>query len=527
MQKADEHAIAQGCHLDIEAAERVRTFMRKFLRHSKGQWAGKPFELLDWQWEQVIKPLFGWKRADGTRRFRRGYIEVPKKNGKSALCSGISLYLLIGDGEAGAEVYNAAADINQASIVFTEAGNMVEASPALSSRCEVLRSTKRINYPSQRSWYKALSADVKTKEGLNIHGLIFDELHAQPNRDLWDTLIYGGAARRQPMFLSITTAGYDKESICYEQHGYARGVLDGSIQDPSFFAYLSAAEEADDWKSPETWKKANPSLGVTIDISDMEQACKEAQLSPAKENAFRRYRLNQWTEQDVRAIPMDQWKACGRKYDWKDFEGRYCWAGLDLASTNDVTAMVLVFALDGGRFACLPRFWVPEEAGKNREARNRQRFEAWIRSGLMQVTPGSSCDYDFVRRDIVDLSYKYKFDQIAFDPWNARQLATQLEKDDGLPMIEFRQGFATMNAPTKYFLGLVADQKLEHPNDPVLNWMAGNFSVDTDPAGNLKPSKKSSAEKIDGIVALIEGVGCAMCSANTNSVYNEKGSLAL
>lgn len=322
LNESDKAAIELGCHWDGNneaeppSAVRVRTFFENFLRHSKGQFAGVPFTFLDWQWDKVIRPLFGWKRKDGTRRFRKGYIEVPKKNGKSSLCSGLSLYLLVGDNEPGAEVYNAAADIAQASIVFGEAANMVEASPALKSRMEVVRSKKQINCPSTRSWYKALSADVKTKEGLNIHGLIFDELHAQPTREMWDTLTYGGAARRQPLFLSITTAGYDRDSICWEQHEYARGVLEGRIVDPWFFPLIYAADESDDWTSPDTWRKANPSLNVregespTMDISDFEAACREAQQSPAKQNSFRRYRLNQWTEQDVRWLDLARWDEC-------------------------------------------------------------------------------------------------------------------------------------------------------------------------------------------------------------------------
>jgi phage terminase large subunit-like protein len=351
----DEKAVLEGCRFDIRAAERVRTFFTKFLRHSKGQWAGQPFALLDWQWREVVAPLFGWKRADGTRRYRRAYIEVPKKNGKSALFSGLSLYLLAADGEPGAEVYSAAVDRDQASIVFNEAANMVEVSPQLSSRLNVVRSMKRIVMPRSRSFYKALSADVPAKEGLNAHAVLIDELHAQKTRLLWDTLRYTGAARRQPLHLSITTAGFDHHSICWEQHDYAEKVLDGTIEDSSFLPFIAAAGAEDDWTSPEVWRKANPSFAVTINPEQFAEDCREAQESPAKENSFRRYRLNQWTEQEVRWLNMEKWDACATPLG--DLGRRPCYAGLDLSSTTDITALVLVFPNED-RYDVLPLFWV-------------------------------------------------------------------------------------------------------------------------------------------------------------------------
>lgn len=518
--------MAEGCRFDEGKAEHVRTFFRKFLRHSKGQWAGKPFELLDWQWEGVVAPLFGWQRENGTRRYRKGYIEIPKKNGKSALGSGLSLYMLVGDNEPGAEVYNAAADREQASIVFTEAANMVEASPALASRLEVIRSKKQISHRLQKAWYRALSADVPTKEGLNIHFLLFDELHAQKTRDLWDTLTYGGAARRQPLFLSITTAGYDKESICYEQHNYGKSVLEWRSQDWSFFAFIAAADPDDDWKLESTWRKANPSYGVTISEDDFKESCREAQESPAKENGFRRYRLNQWTEQDVRAIPMDQWKAA--KFDFKPewFHGEPCYAGLDLASTQDVTALVLCFERDDAYY-WLPFFWVPEDACKDRERRNRTRFDEWIRRGHMYETPGAMTDYEFVKKKLNELKDIYDIREVAFDKWNASQTANDLA-EDGFTMVDFGQGYKSMSEPTKKLLGLLADKRIRHDGNPCLNWMAGNFAVETDAAGNLKPSKKKSTEKIDGIVAGIMALGrMIVAPMEQGSVYDTPGSLSL
>jgi phage terminase large subunit-like protein len=520
----DERAVLEGCHFDLQTAERVQTFFRQFLRHSKGQWAGQPFELLDWQWTDVIAPLFGWKRPDGTRRFRRGYIEVPKKNGKSALFSGMGLYLLVGDGEPGAEIYSAAVDRDQASIVFNEAANMAEQSAELASRLSVVRSTKRIVFHRRRSFYKALSADVPAKEGLNAHAVLIDELHAQKTRQLWDTLRYAGASRRQPLHLSITTAGFDRHSICWEQHDYALKVLDGTIEDPSFFAYMAAAELEDDWTDPAVWKKANPSFGITVDEEQFAEDCREAQESPAKENSFRRYRLNQWTEQEVRWLNMEKWDTCGMPL--QNLEGCECFAGLDLSTTTDVSALVLVFPA-AERYEVLPFFWVPEEGARQRERRDRVPYLHWIRDGYIEATQGEVIDYDLIRHRINELGVRFNIRQIAIDRWNATQLATQLE-GDGFEVIAFGQGYASMNWPTKKLEELVLGTKIAHGGHPVLRWMAGNVSIEQDAADNWKPSKKRSTERIDGIVALIMALGRATLEpGQQESIYAKRGLLSI
>ncbi len=504
--KADEQAVREGCTFDLKAAARVQGFFTKFLKHSKGEWAGKPFELLDWQWTQVIQPLFGWKRADGTRRFRRAGIWIPKKNGKSTISAGVALYLLFE--EPGAEVYSAAADSDQASIVFRQAVDMIEASPALSGRLKINNTIKRVVHAGSRSWYQVLSSEVHKQEGLNIHGLIFDELHAQQSRAMWDTLTYGGAARRQPLLLSISTAGYDRSSIGYEQYRYAKDVLEGRILDTAFFPFVAEATEEEDWKDPAVWRKANPSFGVTVKEDQFTSDCMEAQASPAKENAFRRYRLNQWTEQDVRWLSLDRWDACDAAVDPEALEGRECYAGLDLASTTDIAALVLLFP-DGDAYDVLTHFWVPEQAAKERERRNRVRLTEWVRAGLIEETPGDVIDYDRIRTKIGEIGQKVRIREIAIDRWNSTQLATQLQ-GDGFEVIGFGQGFASMTAPTKELEALVLSGRIRHGGNAVLRWMAGNVSVEQDAAGNLKPSKKKSTEKIDGIVALVMALGRAM-----------------
>lgn len=506
---ADERAARGGCRFDLAAAEKVRGFLAKFLRHGKGEWAGKPFDLLEWQWRDVVAPLFGWKRPDGTRRFRRAGIWVPKKNGKSTLCAALSLYLLLADGERGAEVYSAAADRDQASIVFREAANMVRASPGLTGKLTVVDTTKTIGFPSRAAWYKALSAEVATKEGLNIHGLIFDELHAQRTRHLWDCLTYGGAARRQPLLLSISTAGYDRTTIGYEQYLYAKGVLEGTILDAGFFAYVAEAGPEDDWSDPAVWRAANPSFGVTIKADQFEADCREAQNSPAKQNAFRRYRLNQWTEQDVRWLSLERWDACALAVPPEELEGRGCYAGLDLASTTDLASLALLFPLEGGRYAVLPFFWAPEGAARRRERENRAKITQWAREGHVELTPGDVIDYDRIRARIGGLAQRFRINEIAIDRWNSTQLATQLQ-GDGLAVVGYGQGFASMSAPTKELEALVLSGRLAHGGHPVLRWNASNVTVETNAAGDLKPSKSKSTEKIDGVVSVIMALGRAM-----------------
>jgi phage terminase large subunit-like protein len=324
---------------------------------------------------------------------------------------------------------------------------------------------------------------------------------------LVDVLITSTGSRRQPLVWYITTADFARESICNEKYDYACKVRDGLIQDASFLPAIWEATIEDDWKSPEIWKKANPNLGVSVSLEYLERECQRAQEVPAYENTFKRLHLNIQTEQDVRAIPMDQWDRCGADYSLADLEGQSCFAGLDLSSKVDVTALVLCFP--GEKWRLWPIFWVPAETAKMRERQNKTRFDEWIRRGWMQTTPGNSIDHAFIRKTINDLSHKVRIAKIAFDPWNAAQLSTELGEQDGFEVCEFRQGYQTMSEPTKMMLARLADGNLEHPNNPCLNWMAANFSTDEDAAGNLKPSKKKSTEKIDGIVASVMAMGLA------------------
>jgi len=522
---ADEVAVANGCTFSERLACHAVEFFEKHLRHTIGEWAGKPFILMPWQRDDVIKPLFGWLDARGRRRYRMAYIEVPKKNGKSGMCSGLALYLLAADSEPGAQVYCAAASREQAGIVYREASAMAKASPLLKDYVLPSDSVKNLAIPSANAFLRVVSSESYTAEGLNIHGLIFDELHAQKNRELWDALRYGGASRRQPLIVSITTAGWDRESICYELHQRALGILDGTPEDDSFFAYVRAAGDQDDWQSPEVWKKANPSLGVTIDEVDFAREAHEAAESPAKENSFKRYRLNIWTEQAVLWLRMESWDACQELVDPAALAGRECYGGLDLSSTQDFSAFVLVFPEVGGGYQVLPFFWLPDEGLRERQRDLRLNITNHVRGGLIDVTSGNVIDYDRIRAKINELGKLYRIKEIARDRWNATQITTQLQ-GDGFAMVEYGQGFKDMTAPTKEMQKLVLEGKLRHGRNPVLRWMASHTAVDQDAAGNVKPTKERSADKIDGIVAMTMAIGRAMLlPVKKPSVYNTRGLL--
>ena len=503
---------------DEEEAERAVDFFSRFLHHIKGEWAGQPLKLSPWQADEVIRPLFGWRRPDGTRRYRMAYIEVPRKQGKSTLAAGIGLYLTFADGEPGAEIYSAASDREQAAIVFDLARQMVEQSPQLLARSETYR--RSIVVPATAGAYKVLSAEAYSKHGLNAHGIIFDELHAQPSRDLWDVLTTSTGARRQPLVVAITTAGWDRNSICWEQHEYAERVRDGIIEDPAFLPVLYNAEGLD-WQSPEAWAKACPSLGVTVQPEFLAAECKRAQETPGYQNTFRRLYLNEWTQQADRWLDMATWDECVGSESPDTLRGKRCFAGLDLSSTTDVSSFVLAFP-SGGDVDVLAWHWIPEESSERRAEKDRVPFPVWIREGNVEATEGNVVDYDVLRERINALGEVYDIQEIAIDRWNSTQLQTQLI-GDGFTVVPFGQGYASMSAPSKELEKLVVGRSLRHGGNPVLRWMASNVAIETDAAGNVKPSKGKSRERIDGIVALCMALGRMISHGDDEtSIYEDQ-----
>jgi phage terminase large subunit-like protein len=521
----DAIALREGCAFDGRAADRVCLFFEKFLKHSKGVFAGKPFVLQPWQ-RDLLRRLYGWKRPDGTRRFRRAYIEVPKKQGKSTCVSGLLLYHLVADDEPGAEVYVGACDRAQASICFNEARAMVDASGPLSRILDVIPSQKRIVYAAKHAFLQALSADVRTKEGLNASFTCIDELHAQPTRELFDTLKYAGAARRQPLLLTITTAGFDRQSVCYKEREYALKVDSGLVGDTSHFAYIRAAEPTDDINDPATWHKANPSLGVTISEEDFAREVNEALESPEKLNTFLRYRLDLWTQAESRFLARDKWDACAAPPVTP--KGAACYGGLDLSSTTDLSALALLFPDGDGGFDLLMRFWAPEEGAEIRERKDRVPYLAWARQGFLSLTPGNVIDYSFIRAELVALAARHDLKKLLIDPYNATQLAGELKEEDGLAVEFLRQGFLSLSAPTKELERLVLSGRLRHGGNPVLDWMCDNAMAVRDSAGNVKLSKEKSREKIDGMAALVNAVAAALDDPDGGtSVYETRGLITL
>ena len=531
MRKLENYTPTKFMAADSTYSKELADYAVNFIEclcHTKGTWAGKPFELIDWQ-EQIIRDIFGTIKPNGYRQFTTAYVEIPKKMGKSELAAAVALLLTCGDGEERAEVYGCAADRQQATIVFDVAADMVRMCPALNRRVKILASQKRIVYQPTNSFYQVLSAEAYSKHGFNIHGVVFDELHTQPNRKLFDVMTKGsGDARMQPLYFLITTAGTDTNSICYETHQKANDILEGRKIDPTFYPVIYGADENDDWTDPAVWKKANPSLGITVGIDKVQAACESAQQNPAEENAFRQLRLNQWVKQAVRWMPMDKWDACAFKVTEESLRGRVCYGGLDLSSTTDITAFVLVFPpLDeDDKYVVLPYFWIPEDTLELRVRRDHVPYDVWEKQGFLQTTEGNVVHYGYIEKFIEQLGEKFNIREIAFDRWGAVQMVQNLE-GMGFTVVPFGQGFKDISPPTKELMKLTLEQKIAHGGHPVLRWMMDNIFVRTDPAGNIKADKEKSTEKIDGAVATIMGLDRAIrCGVNTGaSVYDERGIL--
>lgn len=559
----------RGLFFDKDAAQRVVDFFG-FLKHSKGEWGGKTFVLEPWQ-VFILANIFGWMRADGTRRFRKVYIEVARKNGKTTFMAGIGLYLLLMDNEPGAEIYSAATKKDQATIVFDEAFRMRAKSEFLSSRIDAARNN--LNVLSTFSKFEPLSSDDNTLDGLNAHGLLIDELHAHPNRDLYDVLYESTKARRQPMAVAITTAGKNINSFCYSEREYGERILVGNVgakESDHFFAFIACIDKKDNWEDPACWPKANPSLGVSVKLESLREDANEAKVNPTKLNSFLRKHMNVWTSSDVRWMPPDKWAACNIAGPLKDFmelrrgamlklAGRVAFAGLDLSSKIDLTAYVLVFpplppkkerralpqtpedrrrglpmqyedvevAPGDPNWYVIPWYFMPRENIAERVKKDRVDYAVWAREGFIHETPGNAIDHATIRAAVNEIRGRFQVKDIGFDSWNAQQLSNEL-KADGHTLTEVRQGFKTMSEPMKELMALVLSKKLEHFGNPVLAWNAGNVQAEFDPADNIKPDKERSKEKIDGIVAMIMAMHRIVSApVQGESVYSKRGIIFL
>ncbi len=515
-------------HYDKKKADRAVTFIEN-LCHTKGKWAGTRFWLLPWQ-EQLIRDIFGIVKPDGNRQFRTAFVEICKKVGKSELAAAVALYLLYADNEPSAEVYGAAADRQQASIVFDVAKQMVEMSPALMKRSKLMAATKRIVNYGNAGYYQVLSAEVGGKHGFSVSGLVFDEIHTQPNRQLYDVLTKGSSdARQNPLHFIITTAGNDRHSIAFELHTKAVDILEGRRVDPTFYPVVYGLKDDEDWEDEANWYKVNPSLGYTVDIERLRDAYREAKQNPADEITFKWLRMNMWVSSTTAWIPDAIYMRGNEPIDMDALEGRDCYAGLDLSSTGDITALVLMFPprdMDE-KYIVLPFFWVPEDTIPRRVKANSVPYDVWEKQGHILATEGNVIHYDFIEKFIYDLAEKYHILEIAVDRWNATQMIQNLE-GEGFTIVPFGQGFSSMSAPTKEFYRLLMEGQIIHGGHPVLRWMAGNVVIDTDPAGNIKVTKAKSKEKIDGIVAAIMALDrCIRQEGKSGSVYDDRGILIL
>jgi len=466
----------------------------QFLRHSKGEWSGQRIQLEAWQ-RFYLATLFGWHRADGSRRFRTSYLEVARKNGKSTLAAGIGLYLLIADGEPGAEIYVAATRRDQARIIWSEAARMVKQSPDL--RRFVGQFKDNLSVERTFSKLEPVGRDSDTLDGLNVHAGLIDELHAHPTGEMWD--------------------------------------VSGVIDDPAWHGLIYSldvdqAGQLEDWQDESNWIKANPNLGVSKKWADMRDKAHKAAYLPARLNVFLRKELNIWTQASTRWIHPDAWRSCYlRPIDEAALAGRPCYAGLDLSSTLDLTAWVLIFPpLEGDNvYDVIARYWIPEDNVEERSRRDRVPYDSWVRDGLLEATPGNVIDYDWILSTIRQHSERYQIEEIAFDPWNATSVSNKLI-EDGANVVEFRQGYVSMNPAMKALEVAIRRRTINHGGDPVLAWMADNLVAAQDPAGNIKPDRNKSREKIDGMVALIMGHYRARVQvAAAGSIYDERGLLTL
>lgn len=491
-----------------------------YLRHSKGEWGGKPIVLEPWQ-EFGVGSVFGWMRADGLRRFRTVYEELPRKNGKSTKLAGVGIYVLVADHEPGAEVYAAATKRDQARIIFGEAQRMVRASPELRELVGVFKLNLSIDRTNSK--FEPLSSDERTLDGLNPHCVLVDELHKHRSRALLDVMDTALGSRRQPLLWAITTAGDDNpESVYAQENDYAIKVLENVVQDDTHFAFISTIDKADRWDDPKAWARANPNLGVSVKLDDLQRQAAKAKNSPPSLAAFLRLRLNVRTASADRAIDMEVWaRNSAGPFDPASLHGRRFYAGLDLSSKTDLTAWVKLFPPiddDPDVWRVVARFWMPGDTVEEKSDRDRVQYRRWIDAGLIEATPGNIIDHSEIEAAVLEDCRLSICNSIAFDPWNAAQLSVRLQ-GEGAPMFEFIQGIRSYNAPTKELDALLQQGKLEHGGNEVLAWMAHNLAISRpDRNENVMPSKKHSTGRIDGMSALIMAIGRSMADIDSDGL---------
>lgn len=492
---------------DAHAQHALESFL--FLRHSKGEWAGKTFVPSPWQ-QFWIALAFGWMRADGTRRFREVWEEVPRKNGKSTKLAGLGLYLFFFDNEGGSEVYTAATKLDQAKITHDEAVRMVQASPHLRRHISERRSELYVRGKADK--FLPLGRESKSMDGLNPHAAILDEVHAHPNREIYDVIKSGQGARLQPLIWEITTAGFDLSSFGYEQHGYAKRVLDGQIDDDDFLAIIYTVDDKEKWDDPIEWAKANPNLGVSVYLQGLQGMCARAKKQPSEQPNFKTKRLNIWLAGGEKWMPLDNWRKCGAALTIDDFAGEDCYIGIDLAEKSDIAALSIVFQR-GKKFYAFFRLYLNEAEVQKPEHDHYRRYESL---GELIVTEGNATDFDVIRADLKSFHKKFNIKEVPYDPKFSGYFVTKLV-EEGLPMVEITQTAAHFTLPIIEIENLVLTGDLVHEGSTAVEWMIGNVVMRESKFSGLKhPTKETNADKIDAPVALLMSMGRALMFKDDN-----------
>jgi phage terminase large subunit-like protein len=504
-----ENGHERGLVFDPKSGERIILFFT-FLKHYKGAFAGRPFELLPWQ-QTMLYILYGWRYNNGERRFKYAYVEVSRKNGKTTLASGASLFALIADGEEGAEVYTAATKRDQAKIAFNDAKIMVEKSPDLKQLVEVYQ--HNLHVTTTHSKLEALSSDYDTSDGLNPHFALVDEYHAHKDAGLYNVIKSGMGARKQPLLFTITTAGFNKMGPCFALRKTCTEILEGIKEDDSQFAIIYTLDEGDDYLDEKVWIKANPSLGASISYQWLRQEVIQAKNNPTELVNLLTKNFNTWTDASAVWLEDKRWMACGGDVDTEEIRQDVAFGGLDLASTRDVNAFTLLFPVESlEKYVTLTWYWIPADTMKERVQKDGVRYDLWVDEGWITLTEGNVTDYRKIKMDIMNLCDLYRVEAVGFDRWNSSQLIIELT-EEGLNMQPFGQGFASMSQPSKTLETWVMSKSILHDNNPVTRWMLGNVELVRDAAGNIKPDKSKSQEKIDGIVSMIIAIGIMLIIA--------------
>jgi len=530
----DPFAQAGESWFEAERAQYYIDFIEQCCTHIEGALAGQPFIMENWE-RAIVANLFGWQKSDFlgrmVRRYRKAFLYMPRKQGKTPLSAAIHNAVFFLDEEAGQVNNIAAASRDQATKMYRHISGMIKAEPEMDSRCHIYATTRSITKPDN-SVTKVIPADDNVAHGDNQHLGIVDELHAQPDRKLVDAMVtaMASANRIQPLMLFVTTADFDRPSICNEEYDYACKVRDDVIDDPTYLPVIYEAQPEDDWTSEKTWRKANPNIGVSVSLDYLRDECKRAQEITAYENTFKRLHLNLMTEQDIRWLTLELWDACNSPVIPEILKGETCYAGFDLSSNTDVAGYDLLFPPNEKEerplWCVIPRLFIPKDNAIKRERRDKVPYFAWAKDGYITMTPGNVVDYAIIKAKFEQDRKDFNVQEAAFDRWNFEALRQQFIVDgmDDEFFVAFGQGFASMSAPTKELEKLLLARELAHSGHPVLRWMASNVAVEDDAAGNLKPSKKRSPEKIDGIVMLIMALGRALVSAGPKvSVYESRG----